>query len=449
MQEQAQNPRTWEQSDLKNHAKEIREKKEQSKQVLKLIDDYKQAVTLLHNNLYAVSKESSVYINKFVLEGTLKNYHDLVEQYPKWGNIKFYIDDINSKINFKETKDEELVKYISMSEEELYKLPVLEKILKENERLKNLKEGSSVKFLYETTVTGLNELRNLVQNTIFFELREKGFNTYDSFIKNYNELKELKSNIDNLHKSYKDLFNIGGTSTPIKDKQSHDSQETYYNGIRDKFTTLFGFKAKYFATEEEKSLKEKEASWAGWAKNKMFGAKTKEMTQDDKKKASDFFNELKDINDPAVIQKIHEKFQAFAAALVDTGKAECFQQAIQKQKEATNCMIERPSANIELKYENKCEALDHTANVLTDNCLNIFPMETIHDDLIKEALRNVSVIEVEVANDETTSLIFYSQARYQKLDVDATESFALENPKDILIKAAADNYNDTNSLPEA
>ncbi|ETO11574.1 hypothetical protein RFI_25803 [Reticulomyxa filosa] len=413
--------------------------------VFKLIGDYKVNTTILHNALQTVAKESAEYINQYGLQDQLHKCETLIEKYDKiWSNIKFCVDDVNSKINFDEIEDEELQNYALINEKDIYQLPILEKVLYANEKLKSTKGPANA--FHDTSVNWLNEFKILIQDSMFVDsMNNLQFKTYDAFITKCKDLQMRGDNLQKVYTIYHDIHNALDISNFAQDGAKNvdiTTQETYYNSILNKFTAILGFKAQYFTTTT-KNVLGKETTWLEWIKFWKAEEKSKEGTN--KEASINISDEFKNIDDPFILEIIHEKFQAFTEALVDRAKIECFKIGIQKLQDGSACKVRSLKEDIKENFETQCGEINKVAKDIVNNCKQMFYMETIHDELIEKAIVNASTIRGKSLDDEAHSLLICSQTECQLLDPEVTDAkkvFTLENPKDILVQDAIYDNNE-------
>ncbi|ETO15115.1 hypothetical protein RFI_22251 [Reticulomyxa filosa] len=421
-------------SDLKQDIEKIRAEEADTELTFKLIRSYKLNATRLHNTLDTIAKQSPKYIEKYVLHDQLQKCDSLVERYNKmWVNIKFSIHEINSKKRQKMEEDYGMSKYVPVAEKDLYQLPILEKLLDEDAKIKTEKSISAI----------------LMKDPIFIALKnDLKFSTYDDFVAIHNQMKEFESSIHEFHNVYKEILQGKDRMNLDQDKYQEDGstlKEAYYINILNRFTMLLGFKAQYFFAKQEDAGEG--TSWLKWIENQIFryksdggkqnSIKDTDSEQRDKGRVMDILDEFKDINDPSVKQIIHNKFQSFIIALTGQAKFQCFGKAIEELNDASDCRVKELVMNANVEQECDYKIIKHRANTIIDNCLEIFFMKTIHDKLLAEAISKASRIKAKTSDDEAQSLFICSERECEALDPDTREAFYLENPRDILAEGSS------------
>ncbi|ETO33846.1 hypothetical protein RFI_03250 [Reticulomyxa filosa] len=443
----------WRLSKLNNQ--KMLNNRKQAEEVLDLVDIYKKTGKHLHINLNDVMNEMNSYIKQYVLEKRLKQYEDLKMESISWDAIEVYTDDINKKLSVDSQISVSLYSFLqirAITEETLYQLPILEQILKANNELKqrgSVNEGC----LRESTANGLEKLKAFIQNPTFIELRPE-FHDYKQLVATYAKLKQYKINIEQFHTNYTKLLLIASDVSELQNDNLYP--EKAFKFLYE-VAAILGISRKYFPNEglkaDETASQTKYDLLFRWM-DALFPSKTNNNQQAfgqnmEAGTSKDILGDFQNIDSKIVRDKINEKFQMAAKALVDIGKATCFAKVLQIHKDASNCMIERPAAAVDDgEYKNKCISIYKTVDIAMENCMNIFPMETIHDDLIQELIDNVSSIQVEILHDDTSSFNFHSHTYYQRFDLlverDETEDASkFKNPTDILKEAC---YSGSNAI---
>ncbi|ETO28053.1 hypothetical protein RFI_09079, partial [Reticulomyxa filosa] len=301
------------------------------------------------------------------------------------------LDKINIK-KFLKADSEGTHSYTPIFEQDLYQLLTVEPILNEFIELEDQKDSASC--FDADIINWLNDFKTLIQDPIFVNLKnDLKFNSYDDYISIHNYLKGFKNNIQEFYTIYNHILNAQDEiSSTMNDYKDIESQKIYYTSLREKFEALLGIKAKYFSIAKEE-----------------------------------------DIGVGIFMTEIHKKFQDFVATLIDQAKRECFEEGINQLREAADCRIEGIVADVRLNYAEKCNNITNKANIVIDNCNSIFFMKTINDALMEESIINASTIRAKIVDDETSSFMICSEARWRKLSIDAEEMIALENFGYILI----------------
>ncbi|ETO15065.1 hypothetical protein RFI_22299 [Reticulomyxa filosa] len=427
----------WEASEIDD--KQAFENVRNSKKILELIEKYKQVTDAFSANYDVINKEWKEYLFSCVLEGKAKEYDTLAQKDGSWKNIENYLVDINEKLQFQDNGVKPLYNHFnqgSVTEEELYEISKIKKLLTANENLgKNgyiIDQGNLIKSnlktkyegtLKENTVEGLKELAILMKDEPFISLK-KEFETYNEFLRKHKVLEEYQTHIKEFHKSYAQILFM-------------DERKTYQTASKNETTdpniimkVVYGA-AKLFRLDKL------------WSKNE-----TNDGVQNSKKNmtsAQEILNtilsDMQDLNTENTTRAVHEQFQLIGTYLIDIYKNMCFGLAIEKHIARSSCFIRIPSAKANDDSKKKeCDDLENQASFSTTNCKYIFPMKGVSDHLINERILNASIIKVEKSDETGFISGLHTQVDSQRVDMSEYHEYDIVNSQDILNQAFYEDY---------